>query len=135
MVVRAIVFVALFPALAGCASETGEPLARGDIDAGPAPVGDVTPSWAAIEEAQIRPGSIISTQARDCLSNFLFVRPDNGAVFLGTTAYCARDLPIGSPASVGDASNLAILVYSSAQTMHEVGETDPNALEYNDLGP
>jgi hypothetical protein len=133
LVARTLVVVALFPALAGCATSGGEPLQSGDIEAGDAPLAGITPDWADLELALVRPGMMISTEARDCLANFLFIRPDNGAVFIGTTAYCVRDMPIGTPAIVGEATDIAVLVYSSAQTMSELGETDADALEYNDL--
>lgn len=134
VVARLLVVLALFPALAGCAGD--EPLQQGVITAGDPPVDEVTPTWASLDEATVRPGMIIETEARDCLSNFLFVRPDNGAVFIGTTANCVRDLPIGSLATVGDdrdGLNILVLVYSSWQTMADIGEQDTAAHEYNDF--
>lgn len=131
--VRILVIAALFPALAGCAIQDGEALQRGDIQHGDPPTDAIIPDWADEFTALVRPGIIIQTETRNCLSNFLFVRPDNGAVFLGTTAYCVRDMPIGTPAIVGDATDVAILVYNSAQTMADAGETDADALEYNDF--
>lgn len=134
LVVRAIVVLALFPALTGCLVGEDETLDRADLPAGdqdaaaPPPIG-----WASPEEATIRPGSLIRTAERDCPTNFLFAREESGTVFLGTTSYCVRDLPLGSLATVGEGDDLAVLVYSSMQTMSEIGETDPDALEYNDL--
>lgn len=130
LVVRGLVMLALFPAFAGCASSE-EALDRGDFLDAPAPDAVVVP-WASVEEAEIRPGVVLRTEARDCPTSFFFSRPDNGAVFLATTSYCVRDLPIGSVATIGE-NHLALLVYSSFQTMAEKGETDANALEYNDL--
>lgn len=128
MVARLLVVLALFPALAGCAAQD-EPLQRGDIRADERPPAETT--WATPDEAAIRPGALIATEARDCPINFVFVRPDSGAVFVGTTAYCVRELGVGALGAIGD--HVAILVYSSFQTMTEVGEQDSDALEYNDF--
>lgn len=129
LVARSLVVLALFPALAGCATQDeGEPIVAGRVE----DIGTEVP-WAEPEDAIIGPSSILHTEARDCPVNFLFTREDNGAVFLATTAYCVRDLPIGALAWVGAEQHLAILIYSSFQTMAELGETDPDALEYNDF--
>lgn len=129
LVARSLVVLALFPALAGCATEgDGEPIVAGRIEAG-----EMDVPWAGPADAIIGPSAILHTEARDCPVNFLFTREDNGAVFLATTAYCVRDLPIGALAWVGAEQHLAILIYSSFQTMAEMEETDPNALEYNDF--
>lgn len=119
-------------ALAGCISAPGdEPLQRGDgATVAPEPA---YPPWADAATAPIRPGAVIHTEARDCASNFVFTRADNTSVFLGTTAYCVRDLPIGALATVGRPEDIAILVYSSWQTMAEAREVDPDAHEYNDF--
>lgn len=127
-VARCVVVLALFPALAGCATQD-EPLQRADLPPEPdAPAR----AWLPRDEAVVRPGSLLRTEQGDCPVNFVFQREDNGALFLGTTAYCVRDLPVGSLAVIGE-EHLAILVYSSFQTMAEVGERDPDALEYNDF--
>lgn len=133
LVARLVVMIGLFPALAGCAVEAGEPLTRADVPTAGPPGSPPELAWASLDEATVRPGVVIHTERRDCNSNFLFVRPDNGAVFLGTTAYCVRDLPIGSVASLGADNDLALLVYNSIMTMEQVGEDDPAALEYNDF--
>ena len=130
MVVRALVLVALVPAFTGCASE-GERLDRADLPPPPAPT-EPARRWAAPEDAAIRPGALLRTAAGDCPISFVFRTRDDGALFVATTAYCVRELPIGALAAVGE-EDLALLIYSSMQTMQEVGERDPEALEYNDL--
>lgn len=132
LVARALVMFALFPALAGCLVDE-EPLDRADrAEPSDTPQTRVVP-WASREEATIYPGGVLHTEKRDCPLNFFFTKPETGAVFLGTTSYCVRDLPIGALAAAGDGSDIAVLIYSSMQTMAEIGEDDPNALEYNDL--
>lgn len=131
LVFRLLVVGALFPALAGCAS-SDQTLTRADVDDAPAPEA-VAPGWAPVDVATIRPGVPIQTEAGECASNFVFIRPDNTSVFLGTSAYCVRELPVGSLASVGGPDQLAILIYSSWATMAENGEADPGAREYNDF--
>lgn len=132
LLARALVVFALFPALAGCIGGA-EPLDRADLPPPPEERAPPVVPWASPEEAEIRPGSVLRTEARDCPTHFFFLREDNGAVFVGTTSYCVRDLPIGSLATLGESQHLAVLVYSSFQTMAELGERDPDALEYNDL--
>lgn len=133
LIARAIVVFALFPALAGCLTD-GSPLDRADEATGDAMAqGPPTIEWASPEDATIYPGVAIRTAERDCPTHFFFTREESGAVFLGTTGYCARDLPLGSLAAVGAEDDIAVLIYNSFQTMAEVGEKDPDALEYNDL--
>ena len=91
------------------------------------------PAWPAPEDALIRPGMLIHTPMRDCPTNFLFYRPDNGIIFLGTTAYCTADMPVGTVATLADETQQAVLAYNSWHTMQENGESDPDALEYNDF--
>ena len=133
LVARALVMFALFPALAGCltGAETLDRADRpqGDVAAPPRP----GVAWASPDEARLMPGVVLHTEKRDCPTNFFFTKPQSSTVFLGTTAYCVRDLTLGSLAVVGDGDDLAVLIYSSFETMAEVGESDPNALEYNDL--
>jgi hypothetical protein len=118
------------PLLVGCLGAADEPLAGGDVPAAAQPDGR---AWANLDEAVVRPGVLIHTPARACPSNFLFVRPDNTSVFLGTTAACMADVPVGGLVTVGGMDVLGFLAYSSWQTMDEVGEKDPDAREYNDF--
>ena len=125
----------VLPAFVGClgSADPGEALQRGDQDAVPAPGSEARPGWASLEDAVVRPGVAIHTPTRACPSSFLFIRPDNTSVFLGTTANCVRDLPVGGLVTVGGPDVLGFLVYSSWQTMEEIGERDPYAREYNDF--
>lgn len=118
--------------LAGCMGQAAAPLKQGRIAAGER-IAPSTPGWAPLEAAKIRPGAMIHTQTGDCPSNFLFRHPDNTSLFIGTTAYCVRALPIGALASVGSNDTIAVLIYSSFQTMGEIHETDSDALNYNDF--
>ena len=128
-----LVALLVLPAFVGCLGDGGEPLARGDRGATPDPGADLRSGWASLEDAVVRPGVDIYTPTAVCASNFLFVRPDNTSVFLGTTANCVRDLPVGGLVTIGGPEVLGFLVYSSWQTMEELGETDPYAREYNDF--
>ncbi|HVM44474.1 MAG TPA: hypothetical protein VM582_00960, partial [Candidatus Thermoplasmatota archaeon] len=100
LLARALVVFALFPALAGCI-DTSEPLERADVSRAPEERAPARIPWASPEDAEIRPGAVLRTELRDCATHFFFMRPDNGAVFLGTTAYCVRDMPLGTLAVVG----------------------------------
>jgi hypothetical protein len=124
--------IVLLAGLAGCVAQGGAPEKQGRIVAG-APIAPQDPGWAPLDAAKIRPGDLIHTETGDCLSNFVFTRPDNTSVFVGTTAYCVRALHVGSLASIGAKDNIAVLIYSSFETMDEVHETDSGARNYNDF--
>lgn len=130
---RALLLLAALLPLAGCLDGGAEPLAEGVTDDGISVDLRLNGGWPATGDAIIRPGVTIHTPARDCPSNFLFMRPDNGTLFIGTTAYCVADLPVGTVATIGDDTHLAVLAYSSWHTMAENGEQDAAALEYNDF--
>lgn len=91
--------------------------------------------WPALEDAPIRPGVKVQALLRDCLSNFVFVRPDNTSVFLGVSAFCVEGMGVGEFVLVdpGRTDAEAMIVYSSWITMAEVGTTDASAREYNDF--
>lgn len=126
---RALLPLALL-LVAGCATPQGEPLAEGREPDAPAPRDEGWPDPAA---AQVRPGIAIHTAKRDCASNFLFVKPDNSSIFLGSTANCFRDMAVGELVTIGGPENIGMLVYSSWQTMAEIDEADPVVREYNDF--
>lgn len=132
LVARAVVMFAIMPALAGCLVPD-EPLDRADLPVAPDPRPNPVVPWASGEEATIFPGAILHTEAGDCPISYVLTRPETGAVFLATTAYCVRDLGLGALAGAGEGGDVAVLIYSSLQTMAEIGEEDPQALEYNDL--
>lgn len=132
---KALLLAALLVALplAGCASDAPKAPAAGEAirygDAATDAVG-----WAPLESAKIRPGMMIHTAQRDCPSNFLFARPDNTSVFLGTSAYCVREMRVGGIASIaGVEESILVLVYSSYQTMAEINDQNPTTNEYNDF--
>lgn len=118
--------------LAGCATQAGAPLKQGVVAPGD-PAAPQSPGWAPLDKAKIRPGVMVHTEKGDCPSNFVFIRPDNTSVFVGTTAYCVRQLRVGALASVGTNDTIGVLIYSSFETMGEIHETDPDALNYNDF--
>lgn len=134
MKARAFALVLASLLLGGCVTQ-GERLYTGDRNTG---VGEPETSegrshFALPDSAQVRPGVPIHTQKRDCASNFLFERADHSSVFLGSTANCFRDLPVGTLVTVGGSENIGLLVYSSWETMQEDGESNPDARNYNDF--
>lgn len=129
---RALAALLALVALAGCISAPQDaPLKRGDVPAPDEP--REFPPWADAATAPIHPGVPLHTEKRDCPTSFVLAKTDNSSVFLATTAYCVRDMPIGTLATVGGPEDIAVLVYSSWQTMDENGEPDPDAREYNDF--
>jgi hypothetical protein len=131
---RALLLASLVlgPALVGCVASQ-EPLQKGVTKAGPHVNDHDEPPYAPVGEAAIRPGVSIHTPKRDCASNFLFAKTDNSSLFLGTTANCFRDMPVGTFVTVGGKENRGMLVYSSWESMEELKEKDADAREYNDF--
>lgn len=111
---------------------------------GLSPASDAAPTWAPVGSATIRPGVQTVTAGAQCTANFVFT--DAGAVYIGQAAHCSgtgastetdgctsASLPLGTPVTVGGASQPGTLVYNSWLTMQAFGETDPNTCAYNDL--
>lgn len=116
---------------AGCLSP-GEPLRHGTTAAASTGAASEQAPFAQASQAQVRPGVPIHAPKRDCASNFLYSTA-SGLLFLGSTASCFRDMPVGTLVTVGGPENIGFLAYSSKETMDEVGETDGNARNYNDF--
>jgi len=102
------------------------------------------PTWAPADTATIRPGVQMVTDGAQCTANFIYT--DGADVYIGYAAHCAGtggatetngcdsgSLPLGTPVEIDGADNPGTLAYSSWLTMQAVGETDPNACDYNDL--
>lgn len=100
--------------------------------------------WAPADTASIHPGVMTHTDGAQCTSNFVF--SDGTDVYIGQAAHCAatssstttngceaEPLPLGTRVEIEGASNPGTLVYSSWQTMQQVGENDANACAYNDF--
>jgi hypothetical protein len=109
----------------------------------PAPA-SAAPVWAPASTAPIHPGVEVVTGPGACTSNFIFYDDDD--IFIGQAAHCsttsqatdvngctAGSLPLGTPVTVEGASRPGTLVYNSWLTMQELGESDPNICQYNDL--
>ena len=101
-------------------------------------------AWAPAGEATVHPGVQTFTDGAQCTSNFVFTEGTN--VYLGQAAHCSGtgaqtdtngcttgSLPIGTPVEIDGASRPGTLVYNSWTTMQAVGETDPDACQYNDF--
>lgn len=101
-------------------------------------------AWAPAGSATIHPGVQTFTEGGQCTANFVF---QNGSdVYIGQAAHCsgtgeatdtdgceAGALPIGTPVEVTGASQPGTLAYSSWNTMHANGESDPAACAFNDF--
>src|SRR4051794_15974963 len=101
-------------------------------------------AWAPAATATVHPGVQTFTEGAQCTSNFVF--SDGSSVYLGQAAHCSGtgaatdtngcdsgSLPIGTPVDVTGASKPGTLVYNSWITMQQLGETDPDTCQYNDL--
>lgn len=109
----------------------------------PSPAG-AAPTFASADEATITPGAEMVTDGAQCTGNFIFT--DSVDVYIGYAAHCAGlgaatdtngcdagTLPLGTPVEIENADAPGSLVYSSWGTMQAVGETDPNACDFNDF--
>ncbi|MGB0100132.1 MAG: hypothetical protein WBP61_07605 [Nocardioides sp.] len=112
------------------------------------------PTWAPADSATITPGTQMYTDGAQCTSNFVFT---DGAsnVYVGYAAHCAGtgaatdtdgcladSLPLGTRVTFNEGGSLVsegtqvgagTLVYSSWNTMDEIGTTDANTCAYNDF--
>jgi hypothetical protein len=102
------------------------------------------PQWAPATTATIHPGVQTFTEGGQCTSNFVFF--DASDVYIGQAAHCsttggATDTngctsashPLGTPVTVGGATQPATMVYNSWLTMQALGEDDPDTCQYNDF--
>lgn len=105
----------------------------------------VTPTWAPVTAATIRPGAALLTGNAICTSNFVF-HDTAGNVFLGMAAHCSstndvasldgcvnNSLPLGTPVRIAGASRPGTLAYNSWIAMDDRRETDPDTCRYNDF--
>ncbi len=111
----------------------------------PGPASAVSPTWAPLAAATVRPGAATLTATAICTSNFVF-HDTAGNVFLGTAAHCSstddvrsldgclnNSLPLGTPVRIAGATRPGTLAYNSWIAMDERGETDPDTCRYNDF--
>lgn len=102
------------------------------------------PDWAPADTATITPGVQMFTDGGQCTANFVF--HDATDVYIGYAAHCSGtggqtatngcesgSLPLGTPVEIDGATRPGTLAYNSWLTMQQVGETDPNACQYNDF--
>ncbi|HEX6596293.1 MAG TPA: hypothetical protein VF045_05125 [Acidimicrobiales bacterium] len=102
------------------------------------------PAWAPATTATIHPGVMVTSPAGQCTANFVFYDSDD--VFIGQAAHCtstggptdtdgclASSLPLGTPITIGGASQPGTLAYNSWIAMAERGETDADACAHNDF--
>jgi hypothetical protein len=110
-----------------------------------ADTGTAAPSWAPAASATIRPGVQTVTAGAQCTANFVFFDASN-TVYIGQAAHCSGtggstetdgctsgSLPLGTPVTVGGASQPGTLVYNSWLTMQARGEANPDTCAYNDF--
>lgn len=105
----------------------------------------VVPAGArAATAGAVHPGVQTDTEGNQCTANFIF--KDGTRTFIGQAAHCsgtdgntatngceAHSMPLGTRVTVGGASKPGVMVYNSWLAMQRLGETDPNACQYNDL--
>ncbi len=101
-------------------------------------------AWAPAGSAAIHPGVQTETDGGQCTANFIF--SDGTNTYIGQAAHCSGtdgntatngcdsgSLPTGTPVEVGGASKPGTMVYNSWLTMQQLGETDADTCQYNDL--
>lgn len=115
---------------------------------------DVSVAWAPAATATITPGVQMYTEGAQCTANFVYT-DGAGDVYVGYAAHCAGlgeatdtdgcqadSLPLGTKVTFNEGGSLVsegtqlgtgTLVYSSWNTMHDLGTTDANTCAYNDL--
>src|SRR6266508_6922723 len=114
------------------------------LAAAEAPSAVAAPTWAPAATAPIHPGVQTITDGAQCTANFIFFDASN--VYIGQAAHCSGtggatetngcdsgSLPVGTPVEVDGASRPGTMVYNSWITMQQLGETDPDTCQFNDL--
>ncbi len=137
----------------GDGNETGSGSDQGEEDgetsdgnsSGPS---DPPAAWPPVGEASIRPGVQVTSDGRQCTSNFLYRTPDNRTLMLGIAAHCVAEgssdnvdgcdtsnkpVPLGSEVRISGANAPGVLVYSSWLTMQAVNESSQAACAGNDF--
>jgi hypothetical protein len=112
--------------------------------AGMLAVASTASAWAPASTAAIHPGVQTITAGGQCTANFIF--SDGTNTYIGQAAHCSGtggntatngctsgSLPTGTQVQVGGASKPGTMVYNSWLTMQQLGETDANTCQYNDL--
>ncbi|MEA2471569.1 MAG: hypothetical protein QOE38_2568, partial [Thermoleophilaceae bacterium] len=112
--------------------------------AGMLAVASTASAWAPASTAAIHPGVQTITAGGQCTANFVF--SDGTNTYIGQAAHCSGtggntatngctsgSLPTGTQVQVGGASKPGTMVYNSWLTMQQLGETDANTCQYNDL--
>jgi hypothetical protein len=102
------------------------------------------PTWAPAATAAVHPGVQLFTNGAQCTANFIYT--DASATYIGQAAHCSGTggntatngctsgtLPVGTPVEVTGAAHPGVMVYNSWATMQQLGETDANTCQYNDL--
>src|SRR5256714_14466825 len=103
------------------------------------------PTWAPASSATVHPGVQTFTDGGQCTANFVYY-DGSGNEYIGQAAHCSGtggntatdgctsgSLPTGTPVDVTGASKPGTMVYNSWLTMQQLGETDANTCQYNDL--
>jgi hypothetical protein len=101
-------------------------------------------AWAPASSAAVHPGVMTFTGGAQCTANFIF--SDGANTYIGQAAHCSGtgsstdtngcdsgSLPVGTQVDVDGASHPGTMVYNSWLTMQQLGETDPDTCQYNDL--
>src|SRR4051794_31716019 len=92
----------------------------------------------------IHPGVQTFTNGAQCTANFIY--SDGATTYIGQAAHCSGtggntatngctsgSLPVGTPVEITGASKPGVMVYNSWLTMQQLGETDAETCQYNDL--
>jgi hypothetical protein len=103
------------------------------------------PAWAPASSATIHPGVQTVTGGGQCTANFIYY-DGAGSEYIGQAAHCSGtggatetngcdsgSLPTGTPVEVDGASRPGTMVYNSWLTMQQLGETNADTCEFNDL--
>jgi hypothetical protein len=101
-------------------------------------------SWAPAATAAIHPGVQLLTNGSQCTANFIY--SDGTTTYIGQAAHCSGtggntatngctsgSLPVGTPVTITGASKPGVMAYNSWLTMQQLGETDAETCQYNDL--
>ncbi len=112
MRLAAIVSLGFILTIAGCVDYPG------DNDDGNGESQELEQSpWPALEDAQVRPGVQVVSEAGSCTSNFVFKSPDNATLYLGLAAHCLEGEEEGETVEIAGGVVRGSVAYNSWYTM------------------
>lgn len=124
----AVVTLVLALVLTGCVDYPGN-----ENDGENGPTETEQPPWPALEDATVRPGVGVVSDAGSCTSNFVFKSPDNATLYLGLAAHCLEGEEENEPVEIAGGAVRGTVAYNSWYTMDNMDSSPGVDEQTNDF--